>query len=597
MKDYFKMMRFMKGYESVFALAVFFMLLASIFEGFQMPMIPAILDKILTDKPIVLPGSSPNLLFGIVDKINSMDRMVIFWWFPFIGFAVMTLKHFFIYWYTLLMSEISQRVMREVRNRVYAKIMSLSLDYYGSKRTGELVSRITYDANIIENAVSYALIDLFRQTMMICIYLAITLGIYAKGTLLLLVVFPLIGIPMSKIGRALKKISKETQKKMADINSHIIETVTGIKVVKAFNTEKYEEERFVNENFSFYKLKMKAVRRFLLISPITEIIGFICAMIVFCWLGLKVMSGEMSTGVFFLFIGSFMMIISPIKKLSNVNAIVQQALAANERIYKVLDLIPTVSEIEKPVTLSPFQNSIDLDHVDFQYSPESGPVLKDINLKIKKGELVAIVGPTGSGKSTLVNLIPRFYDPTTGCVLIDGLNLKDSSFSSLRDQFGIVTQDTILFNDSVGANIAYGHRESSRKDIEEAAKRAFAHEFIKKMPNGYETNIGDKGFRLSGGEKQRISIARAILRNPSILILDEATSQLDSESEKFIQEALDQLMEGRTVVAIAHRLSTIKKADKIVVLEAGEIIGQGKHENLLKECPLYNKLHSIQFHL
>jgi len=312
-------------------------------------------------------------------------------------------------------------------------------------------------------------------------------------------------------------------------------------------------------------------------------------------MGRQVILGNVSFGVFALFFGSMMSLISPLKKLSNVNAINQQAIAASDRIYEILEAQVTV--IEKPAArdLPQIRQNIVLEGADFYYDLESGGVLRNINLEIKAGELVAIVGPTGAGKTTLVNLIPRFYDPTRGTVLIDGVDLREVSIKSLRNQLGIVTQETILFNDTVRANIAYGHQEANQKDIENAAKRAFAQDFIMKMPQGYETVIGDRGFRLSGGEKQRLAIARAILKNPPILILDEATSQLDSESERFVQEALDSLMTGRTVICIAHRLSTIKKASKIAVLEDGKIVGLNTHENLLKTCPLYQRLYETQF--
>lgn len=290
-----------------------------------------------------------------------------------------------------------------------------------------------------------------------------------------------------------------------------------------------------------------------------------------------------------------MSIISPIKKLGNVNALTQQALAANERIYEVLDAQPSVVEKTNAIKLREMSDSIVINDGHFFYEEASGMVLSDINLEIKKGEIVAIVGPTGTGKTTLANLIPRFYDLTQGSIAMDGIDLKDVTFRSLRDQIGIVTQDSILFNDTVRANISYGSQDATTEEIESAAKKAFAHRFIVKMPKKYDTAIGDRGFRLSGGEKQRLSIARAILKNPPILILDEATSQLDSESEKFVQDALDQLMQGRTVIAIAHRISTIKKAHKIVVLEHGRIVGVGPHNELLETCPLYKRLYEIQF--
>jgi len=402
---------------------------------------------------------------------------------------------------------------------------------------------------------------------------------------------------MAKIGRKLRKLSKSAQERMADINSLLVETISGVRVVKAFGMEDYESKRFSNQNQNFYKVKMKSIMRMLIMGPITELIGAVFGLMIFAWMGSQVIQGNISFGIFALFFGSMMSIISPLKKLSNVNAITQQALAASDRIYDVLDTKPSVVEKSGAENLGIMQSKIELENVYFAYDQDSGNILKDINLEIKAGDIVAIVGPTGAGKSTLVNLIPRFYDPSEGKVTMDGTNLRETTFKSLRGQIGIVTQETILFNDTVKANITYGHLEASQEDVESAAKKAFAHQFVADMPEGYNTLIGDRGFRLSGGEKQRIAIARAILKNPPILILDEATSQLDSESERFVQEALDKLMIDRTVICIAHRLSTIKKATKIVVLREGQIIGIGQHEELLKSCDLYKRLYETQFQM
>lgn len=597
MKNYFKLLQFLRGHVRIFVVAVVTMLIASLFEGFQLSLLVPMTDRIFNNKKIIVPNRLPAPVMDFIATLNAVEPRTLFWIFPIVVIVALVVKNLFTFGYQYLMSDVSQRVMRDIRYKLYEKIQNLSLDYFSQRRTGELISRITHDVNVVENATSYGLTDLFRQTFVIMMFVVIAFSIYPKAAFIIFVVFPLIGFPMALIGRRLHKISKGTQEKMADINTHLLETISGIKLVKAFCNEKYEVDRFRGKNHDYYKLKMKSVKRLIVISPLTEIFGAICGVAVILWMGHTVMDGGLSFGVFILFFGSIMSIISPIKKLGNVNALVQQALAANERIYEVLEAPVTVREKADALEAGPMQDAIRISNVDFHYYKESGTVLKDINLEIKKGEIVAIVGPTGSGKTTLANLIPRFYDPTSGCVTIDGKDLRDVSFSSLRRQIGTVTQETILFNDTVRANITYGGRGASQAEIEEAARRAFAHRFIMNMPKGYETVIGDRGFRLSGGEKQRLSIARAVLTNPPILILDEATSQLDSESERYVQEALDELMEGRTVVAIAHRLSTIKKANKIVVLEHGRIIGMGRHDDLLKTCPLYEKLHTMQFQL
>src|SRR3989338_4704492 len=566
MQNYLRLLRFLKDHKVIFTWAVVAMFVASLFESVQLSLLVPMTDRIFTKKAIIVPNKLPPFLTDIVNHLNAIDPHRLFFILPFVVFFLMLIKHVVTYFYQLLMNDVAQRVMRDVRLKLYETIQNLSLDYFSEKRTGELISRVTHDVQIIENAVSYGVTDLFRQTFLVILYIGIVFTIHIKAALVAFILFPFIGFPIAIIGKRLKKLSQQSQERMADINTILLETISGIRVVKAFCTEKYELGRFKEKNHDYYKLKMKAVRRTLFINPITELVGVIGGIFVILWLGKQVMDGTMSFGVFILFFGSLMSIISPMKKLGNVNALTQQALSANERIYDILDRMPTVQEKPGARDLPLIKNKINFESITFQYDDESGEVLKDINLEIKVGQLVAIVGPTGTGKSTLVNLIPRFYDPTQGTIRIDGIDLKEVTFKSLRKQIGIVAQETFLFNDTVKANIAYGHSDASQAEIESVAKKAYAHDFVARMPQGYDTVIGDRGFRLSGGEKQRIAIARAILKNPPILILDEATSQLDSESERFVQEALDALMTCRTVICIAHRLSTIKKASKIVVL-------------------------------
>ena len=595
MNNYFKLLSFLKNHRKLFSTAVFTMFVASLFEGFQLSLLVPMTDRIFNNKKIATPGNLPEFISAFIDKLNTIEPETMFWIFPVVVICAMVIKHIFIFAHQYLMGDVSQRVIRDVRSSLYEKIQNLSLDYFSQKRTGELISRITNDVHMIENAVSYGLTDLCKSVFLIFIYVVIAFVIYPKAAIILFVVFPFIGIPINQIGKKLRKLSKSYQEKMADINSLLFETISGVRVVKAFCNEDYETKRFRSENHGFYKIRMKSIKRTIIIAPLTEIFGAICGVAIIFLIGRSVMEGALSFGVFILFFGSIMSIISPIKKLGNVNALIQQALAANQRIYDVLDQEPSVKEKTGAIELKELNDSIMMKNIDFDYGNDSEIVLNGINLEIKKGEIVAIVGPTGTGKTTLVNLMPRFYDPIKGSVEMDGVDVKDVSFKSLRKQFGIVTQESILFNDTVKANIAYGYHDASQEEIEAAAQKAFAHRFIEKMPEGYDTMVGDRGFRLSGGEKQRICIARAILANPSILILDEATSQLDSESEKFVQEALDKLMQGRTVVAIAHRLATVIKANKIVVLNEGRIEGIGKHEELLKSCSLYKKLHEMQF--
>jgi len=595
MKNYLKLLRFLKGHEGRFGVAIIFIIFSSLFEGVQLSFIPLVFDRIFNNKKIIIPNKVPDFLSHFIDKVNGMDVHALFWMIP-LGFIILFgVKQVVVFWSDYLMNDIAQAVMRDVRSKLFERIQTLSLDYFSRKRTGELVSRITNDVGTIENAISYAVTDLFKQPVLIIVFLVISFMMNTKGTLVVFLMFPCIGWPMVLISKKLRKFAKNTQEKMADINSHLMETILGVRILKAFGTEKYEIQRFWQHNFNYYKLRMKTIRNLILMGPITEMVGALCGVAIYWVLGKEVLKGHMSSGVLMLFFASILQVIRPIKRMANVQTIIQVALAANVRIYEVLETKPTVIEKPEARELDTFKDKIAIEGVSFYYDVSSGNVLQDINLIIKKGELVAMVGPTGSGKSTLVNLIPRFYDVTQGRILFDGVDVKDASFKSLRGQVGIVTQEAILFNDSVKNNIAYGTFDVTMDQIRDVAQMAFADKFIEKMPKGYDTFVGDRGFRLSGGEKQRLTIARAILKNPPILILDEATSQLDSESEKYVQEALDKLMLGRTVIAIAHRLSTIMKADKIVVLEHGKMVGVGRHDDLLFSCPLYRRLYETQF--
>jgi ATP-binding cassette, subfamily B, bacterial MsbA len=596
MGNYFKLLSFLKGHRKRFSIAVVLILFSSLFEGVQLTFMLPVIDRIFTNKKIVIPNQVPPFISGLVDKINSIDVHTLFWMIPLCFLIMFTIKQVVLFASDYFMNDIAQSVMRDVRYKLFERIQTLSLDYFSKKRTGELVSRITNDVGVIENAVSYAVTDFFKQPFLILVFLCFAFTVNFKGTLIVFIMFPLIGIPMAIITKRLKKLSRATQEKMADINSHLLETISGVRILKAFCTEKYEIERFRQQNHAFYKVRMKSLKNMMIVGPITEEVGAIAGIGVFFMLGRGVMDGAMSSGVFALSFACILQVIRPIKRMANVQTIISQAMAASERIYDVLDTNPTVVEAPNAKEFKPFEQKIVFDHVNFGYD-KTVPVLEDINLEIKKGDLVAIVGPTGGGKSTLVNLIPRFYDATSGDIIFDGKNVREASFKSLRGQIGIVTQEAVLFNDTVRNNIAYGTFDATDEQIRQAAQMAYAHDFIEKMPKGYETIVGDRGFRLSGGEKQRLTIARAILKNPPILILDEATSALDSESEKFVQQALDELMQGRTVIAIAHRLSTIMKADNIVVIQAGKIVGSGRHDDLLFSCPLYRRLYETQFQI
>jgi subfamily B ATP-binding cassette protein MsbA len=563
-----------------------------VFDGVSLGMMVPLADRVLTNKKIIIPTKLPHFLVGFVDKINNTPPETLLNYMVVIVLLLFLLKGIFGFYQSYIMSDIGQRVIRDIKSQLYAKIQSLSLNYFTHKRGGELMSRITNDVKVVENAVSYGSTDLIYQSLQIVIFATVIFFIYFKMALIVFVFLPLISLPIIKVGKALRKLSKRSQEKIADTNSLLYETIMGARIVKAFNMEDYEINKFNRVNADYYKLCMKTIKRTLLLNPSTELLGVAAGVLVFFWGGREVIAGRLSFGIFGLFLGSLLSLIRPFKKLSQVNAMNQQGMAASERIHEVLETESSVKDPLLPKILSGFKKQIKFNDIWFSYADTQ--ILKGINLDIEYGQMLAIVGPSGSGKSTLVDLIPRFYDPQSGEVSIDGVNIREFSLKSLRSQIGIVNQETMLFNDTIRANIAYGKPDASLAEIEAAAKKAHAHDFILNCPQGYDTTIGDRGVMISGGERQRIAIARALLKDAPILILDEATSQLDSTSERIVQEALDLLVSGRTVFMIAHRLSTVRNANRIIVIDKGTIVEQGTHSQLLEKNGLYKRLYEAQ---
>lgn len=592
MRDYFKLLKFIKPHKGTFILAVITMAFSALFDNFTLAMIIPVSDRIMTNKQILIPVKLPQFLNRFVDLLNSTPPDVLIKWVAITMIVLFMLKGLFSFFQGYLMSDIGQRVVRDIRSELYTKLQSLSLDYFTKKRGGELISRITNDVKLVENAVSYGSTDLFYQTFQVILFGILALSLNPKLAIVVVVLMPLISLPIINMGKALRKLSKRGQEKMADINSVLYETIIGARIVKAFNMEQYEIDRFNRINSDYYKVAMKSIKRLLLLGPSTEFLGCIAGIAVFVWLGKDVMAGKISFGVFGLSLGALFSLVRPFKKLSQVHSLNQQAVAASTRIHEVLETFPSVEEKSSPMELAGFKNDVVFENIWFNY--DNKEILKNINLKVRRGSMLAVVGPSGVGKSTMIDLIPRFYDPKKGRLLIDGVDIKDVSLKSLRNQIGIVSQETILFNDTIRANIAYGSSQAKQADIEEAAKKAHIHDFIIHLPQGYDTIIGDRGMKLSGGERQRLAIARALLKNPPILLLDEATSQLDTTSERIVQEALNRLIEGRTVFVIAHRLSTIRHADTIVVLSEGMIVEQGTHDQLITQEGLYRKLYQMQ---
>ncbi|MDD2866071.1 MAG: ABC transporter ATP-binding protein [Candidatus Omnitrophota bacterium] len=591
--DYRGLFAFTRPQLGLLCWAVLCMMISTIFDGVSMSMIVPFSDKILSNGKIVVPGKLPVFAENFIAKLNGMSQISLLYYMA--GFLVVMFlfKGLFSYFQGMLMSDVGQRVMRDMRIMLYKKYQSLDLEYFTRKRSGELISRITNDVGNVENAVSYGFTDLVYQTLQIVLFSAIVLFIYWRLAIVAIMMVPFISIPIVLVGKKLRKISTSTQEKVADINSLLIETISGVRIVRAFGAENHEVDKYSRQNQDYYKLNMKSIRRTLALGPATEFIGVLGGVFILLYVGHQVIEGVLSFGVFGLFLGSVMMMIRPFKKLSGVNAIMQKAFAASTRIYEVLEIDPKIKDNPDAWEIKEIRDQVELRGVWFRY--EDTDVLKDISVRCRKGQVVALVGASGAGKSTLVDLIPRFYDPQKGGVFVDNRDIRTLNVKSLRGLIGMVTQETILFNDSVKDNIAYGKQGASYDEIVDAAKKAFAHEFILNLPQGYDTYIGDRGVKLSGGERQRLAIARAVLKNPPILILDEATSQLDSESERLVQGALDVLMAGRTVFVIAHRLSTVKNATKIVVLQEGRIVEEGCHEELLERGGVYKRLHDIQF--
>jgi subfamily B ATP-binding cassette protein MsbA len=499
------------------------------------------------------------------------------------------------------MCNVSEKVIRDIKNSIYKKLLGLSMDFYSHTPTGQLMSRITHDSAVVRDAVSSGIADTFREPIKVIVYSAVAIGIKIcynipwKLIIVAFIVFPVMLYPVVFIGKRLREISRKTQEKVADINNMLLETIAGIKLVKSFNMERYERQRFEDQNRNFYRLSMKSIKRIKIVSPLTETVAAGCVSVIIWMSGKSIVADEFSFGAFATFMAAIFSMMKPIKKLSNVYGINQQALAAADRIYQILDTPVSVKEKKDARVLENFEKDIVFENVFFKYNKGGEYILKGVNLTVKKGEIIALVGPSGGGKTTLVNLIPRFYDPESGSVKIDGIDVKDISSRSLMDKIGLVTQETLLFNDTVRANLSYGQTEAEEDKLVLAAKVANADSFIRELPLGYDTMIGERGVKISGGQRQRVAIARAVYKNPPILILDEATSQLDTENEKLVQDAINNLMMGRTVIAIAHRLSTVMHADKILVVDGGCIVDMGTHKELLARSPLYKKLYDMQF--
>ena len=544
----------------------------------------------------VVGATTSSLAFLVkpaLDEIFLKKNADMLVWIPVAVIAIYLIKGVCSYTQTILMSFIGQRIVADLRNKLYGRIQMQSLAFFTKNPTGILMSRITNDVGYVQGAVSEAVTSLLKDSFtLICLVFVIFYRDWQLAIIAMLV-FPLTIYPIAKFGQKMRTIATRTQVTMGSLTTLLQETISGTRIVKAFSMEDYENERFAKENEHLFKLALKSVSVQAVSSPFMEFLGGIGIAVIIFYGGYQVINGVSTPGTFFSFLTALIMLYEPVKRLTNVNNTIQQGIAGAKRVFSIIDMEPDIKNSVDAIPIPKISRGIDIEKVTFCY--EETPVLKNINLSIRAGEVVAFVGMSGGGKTTLVNLIPRFYEVQDGRILIDGHDIRDVTMESLRGQIGMVTQQTILFNDTVRNNIAYGDIEKTDEDIIRAARAANAHDFIMKLPLGYDTIIGEQGTKLSGGERQRISIARALLKDAPILILDEATSSLDTEAEIEVQDALETLMKWRTTLIIAHRLSTIRNADRIIVLSKGEVVEEGTHESLLEKKGEYFKYHNMQF--
>jgi subfamily B ATP-binding cassette protein MsbA len=543
----------------------------------------------------VLTGTYAWLVRPVLDGIFIEKNEGLWLALPFALMGVAVLKAIFSYGQTYLMAYVGNRVVADIRQELFHHLMRLPVGFHDANTSGRLVSRVVNDVGLMASAASSVMKDIFQNVLTFLAMVGVIVYQNWKLAGVSIIVIPLSTVTMVRVGQRLRRLATSGQEQMGDLASTVQETLAGIRMVKAFGREEAEAERFKERNRAFLSTTLKTNQVWSLGSSHMEIIGVIGVAAIIWYGGYLVIHGAMTPGAFFSFMAAMFMAYTPIRKLSGSNNVIQQAVAAAERVYDVLDLKTEQSQDHGTAPLIGISGGIEFQHVSLQYENQVIPALTDVDLMVRAGEVVALVGSSGSGKTTLVSLLPRFYEPTGGRILLDGTPLTSYNLQSLRSHIGIVSQEIVLFDDTIRSNIAFGRTGASDADVERAARLAYAHDFILRLPDGYDAIIGERGVKLSGGERQRLAIARAILRDPPLLILDEATSALDTESERIVQLALANLMKNRTTLVIAHRLSTIQHADRIVVLDRGTIAEVGSHEELLRKGGLYRRLHAMQF--
>ena len=605
MKGLYKLLiRFLPPYKGYVIMNFVFNLLGAIFGAFQFAALTPVLGVLFNtqqnvDKPVAwnfsMDSIKDNMLFLISDMIKTYGKERVLIYLGIFMIVMVILKVGFTYLASFVMVPLRNGVVCDIRNQIYHKILSLPIGFFSEERKGDIIARTTGDVQEIDNSIFNSIEMMFKDPMIIVISLIVMIYMSWSLTLFVFLLLPVVGYLIGKVGKSLKKPSMRGQNKMGELLTTIEESLSGLRIIKAFNAEKKMKAVFARQNTEYYNIMNSLMWRRYLAHPMSELLGTMVIVVVLWYGGSLVLShtSSLSPQAFITYLVFFYSIINPAKSFSTALYSVQKGLASMQRIDMILLAENNIVDKPDAISVKVFKNNIEYRDVCFKYIEDE--VLKSVSLTIAKGKTIALVGQSGSGKSTFVDLLPRFWDIQTGSILVDGIDIRDYKIADLRGLMGNVNQDPILFNDSFFNNISFGVETATLEEVIAAAKVANAHDFITASPDGYNTNIGDRGGKLSGGQRQRISIARAVLKNPPILILDEATSALDTESEKLVQEALENLMMNRTSIVIAHRLSTIKKADLICVFHEGEIVERGTHDQLLAiEDGIYKKLHSMQ---
>ena len=601
MREYFRLVKLLRPYRHLLVLSFVLIILFSVFNAasvyLSIPLLKTLFTQSGTDLSLLpaqnffdsLRNSLDSYIFSGRDKYESLIKVCI------LLLSAYFLKNLFGFIQSTLTQYVEKSLITDLRRKLFIKFNSLSLKYFNERKAGDIVSRFITDVNSIQNTVSVTFTDLIKQPVLIITFLLMAFFISWKLTLISMLTVPLSVLFIIYLGKKLRKYSIRVQEKLGEFTTVIAENIYGGKIIRAFSMEEFENKRFDVKLKDYFRSLMKSAIYSNLTRPLTEIVSVVLGVFIIYYAGREIFTGgSLAPEEFIGFLIIIFQLMAPIKDISTVSNRIQESYAAASRIFEIVDAKPDVYDTEKSVDKNNFESTIEFRNVSFNYGADDRLILDNINLTIHKHERIALVGLSGVGKSTMVDLLPRFYDVTKGEILIDGINIKDIKIKSLRNLFGIVTQEIILFNDTIKNNISAGHENISESKITEAAKNANAHDFIMQTEKGYDTVIGDRGIKLSGGQRQRIAIARALLENAPIMILDEATSSLDTESEALIQDAIERLMENRTSIVIAHRISTIKNADRIIVIENGKISSTGKHEDLIKDNKsIYKKLYEL----